>query len=71
MAEDQHDVESIETHIVKQDESSISPEQVHCLRELQEMYRKRIVSLKAAISRLPIEETIAREPHTEARTPTF
>jgi hypothetical protein len=42
--ESQHDIESIETYIAKQDEASISIEQVLLLRGLQDMYRQRIVS---------------------------
>ena len=34
----QHDIESIETYIAKQDEASISVEQVLLLRGLQDMY---------------------------------
>jgi hypothetical protein len=45
-----HDIESIETYIAKQDEASISIEQVRLLRGLQDMYRQRIVSHLAEIS---------------------
>ena len=38
----QHDIESIEIYIDKQDETSISTEQLSGLRGLQEMYRDRI-----------------------------
>jgi hypothetical protein len=48
--EAQHDIESIEIYITKQDEASISTEQVRLLRELQDMYRQRIVSRQAEIS---------------------
>jgi hypothetical protein len=50
IADAQHDIESIEMHIVKQDESSISAELVQGLRGLQEMYQKRIVKLDAEIA---------------------
>ena len=50
IADAQHDIESIEIHIVKQDESSISAELIQGLRGLQEMYRKRIVKLDADIA---------------------
>jgi hypothetical protein len=53
IADAQHDIESIETHLVKQNESSISPEQIQGLRGLQEMYRKRIVNLDADIASVP------------------
>jgi hypothetical protein len=54
--ESQHDIESIETYINKQDEASISTEQVRLLRELQDMYRQRIVSRQAEISECrPVE----------------
>jgi hypothetical protein len=46
----QHDIESIETYIAKQDEASLSIEQVRLLRGLQDMYRQRIVSHQAEIS---------------------
>jgi hypothetical protein len=49
----QHDIESIEMHLVKQNESSISAEQIQGLRGLQEMYRKRIVKLDAEITSVP------------------
>jgi hypothetical protein len=45
----QHDIESIGIYIDKQDEASISPEQVSCLRGLQEMYRERILGQQAEI----------------------
>jgi hypothetical protein len=48
--ESQHDIESIETYIAKQDEGSISTEQVRLLRGLQDMYRQRIASLQTEIS---------------------
>jgi hypothetical protein len=50
IADAQHDIESIEMHIVKQNESSISLDQFQGLRGLQEMYRKRIVKLHAEIA---------------------
>jgi hypothetical protein len=53
--ESQHDIESIETYITKQDEASISTEQVRLLRELQDMYRQRIVSRQAEISECKLE----------------
>jgi hypothetical protein len=53
IADAQHDIESIEIHIVKQNESSISAELVQSLRGLQEMYRKRIVKLHAEITSVP------------------
>ena len=53
IADAQHDIESIEIHIVKQNESSISAELVQGLRGLQEMYRKRIVKLDAEIASVP------------------
>jgi hypothetical protein len=53
IADAQHDIESIEMHLVKQNESSISPDQVQGLRGLQEMYRKRIVKLNAEIASVP------------------
>jgi hypothetical protein len=40
-------------HLVKQNESSISPELVQGLRGLQEMYGKRIVKLDAEIASIP------------------
>jgi hypothetical protein len=42
-----HDIESIETYIAKQDETST--EQVRLLRGLQDMYRQRIFSHQAEI----------------------
>jgi hypothetical protein len=56
IADAQHDIESIEMHIVKQDESSISAELVQGLRGLQEMYRRRIVKLDAEIASYRTEE---------------
>jgi len=56
IADAQHDIESIEMHLVKQDESSISMEQVRGLRGLQEMYQKRIVKLDAEIASYQTEE---------------
>jgi hypothetical protein len=53
IADANHDIESIEMHLVKQNESSISPEQIQGLRGLQEMYRKRIVKLDADIASVP------------------
>jgi hypothetical protein len=53
IADAKHDIESIEVHLVKQNESSISPDQVQGLRGLQEMYRKRIVKLDAEIASVP------------------
>jgi len=53
IADAQHDIESIEMHLVKQNESSISPDHVQGLRGLQEMYRKRIVKLDAEIASVP------------------
>jgi hypothetical protein len=53
IADAKHDIESIEMHLVKQNESSISPDQVQGLRGLQEMYRKRIVKLDAEIASVP------------------
>ena len=53
IADAQHDIESIEMHLVKQNESSISPEQFQGLRGLQEMYRKLIVKLDAEIASVP------------------
>lgn len=47
--ESQHDIESIGIYIDKQDETSISMEQMSCLRGLQEMYRERILSQQAEI----------------------
>jgi hypothetical protein len=38
IADAKHDIESIEMHIVKQNESSISPDQVQGLRELCKKY---------------------------------
>ena len=46
----QHDIEFIETHIAKQDEASLSIEQVRLLRGLQDMYRRKIVNHRAEIS---------------------
>jgi hypothetical protein len=46
----QHDIESIENYIAKQDEASLSIEQVRLLRGLQDMYRRKIVSQRAEIS---------------------
>jgi hypothetical protein len=53
IADAKHDIESIEMHLVKQNESSISPDQVQGLRGLQEMYLKRIVKLDAEIASVP------------------
>jgi hypothetical protein len=53
IADAKHDIESIEMHIVQQNESSITPELVQGLRGLQEMYRKRIVKLDAEIASVP------------------
>ena len=53
IADAKHDIESIEMHLVKQNESSISPGQVQGLRGLQEMYRKRIVKLDVEIASVP------------------
>ena len=53
IADAKHDIESIEMHLVKQNESSISPDQVQGLRGLQEMYRKRIAKLDAEIASVP------------------
>jgi hypothetical protein len=50
IADAKHDIESIEMHLVKQNESWISMDQVQGLRGLQEMYRKRIVKLDAEIA---------------------
>jgi hypothetical protein len=47
--ESQHDIESIGIYIDKQDEASISLEQISCLRGLQEMYRERILCQQAEI----------------------
>jgi hypothetical protein len=47
--ESQHDIESIGIYIDKQDEASISLEQMSCLRGLQEMYRERILGQQAEI----------------------
>jgi hypothetical protein len=47
--ESQHDIESIGIYIDKQDEASISTEQVSCLRGLQKMYRDKILCLRAEI----------------------
>jgi hypothetical protein len=66
VAEAQHDVESIEIHIARQDEASITPQQVECLRGLQEMYRNRIVGLEATISELSDEET-ATNAHVKSK----
>jgi uncharacterized small protein (DUF1192 family) len=56
IADAQHDIESIEMHLVKQDESSISAELVQGLRGLQEMYRRRIANLDAEIASYQTEE---------------
>jgi len=56
IADAQHDIESIEIHIVKQDESSTSAELVQGLRGLQEMYQKRIVKLDAEITSYQTEK---------------
>jgi hypothetical protein len=53
IADAQHDIDSIEMHIVKQNESSISPDQAQGLRGFQEMYRKRILKLDAEIATVP------------------
>jgi hypothetical protein len=47
--ESQHDIESIGIYLDKQDEASISLEQMSCLRGLQEMYRERILGQQAEI----------------------
>ena len=47
--ESQHDIESIGIYIDKQNETSISTEQMSCLRGLQEMYRDRIIGQQAEI----------------------
>jgi hypothetical protein len=67
IAEAQHDVESIEIHIAKQDKASITPQQVECLRGLQEMYRNRIVGLEATVSELSDEETATNEALVKLR----
>jgi hypothetical protein len=41
--ESRHDIESIQIYISKQNEASISTEQVRLLRELQRVYRRRMV----------------------------
>jgi hypothetical protein len=56
IADAQHDIDSIEMHIVKQDESSTSAELVLGLRGLQEMYQRRIVKLDAEIVSYQTEE---------------
>jgi hypothetical protein len=56
IADAKHDIESIEMHIVRQDESSIAPELVQGLRGLQEMYRNRVVKLDAEIASVPNPE---------------
>jgi hypothetical protein len=43
----QHDIESIETHIDKQDNSALAIELVRLLRQLQDMYQRRITSLES------------------------
>jgi hypothetical protein len=47
--ESQHDIESIVIYIDKQNEASISADQISCLRGLQEMYRDRILSQQPEI----------------------
>jgi hypothetical protein len=47
IADAQHDIDSIDIHIVSKNGSSISPEHIHGLRGLQAMYRKRIAKLNA------------------------
>jgi hypothetical protein len=42
----QHDIESIETHISKQDNSALSRELIRLLRQLQDMYQRRITTLE-------------------------
>jgi hypothetical protein len=58
--ESQHDIESIGIYIDKQDEASISTEQVSWLRGLQEMYRERILVQQSEIleSELRLESSI-------------
>ena len=58
IADAKHDIESIEMHIVKQDESSISAELIKGLRGLQKMYRRRIANLDAEIVSYKTEKTI-------------
>jgi hypothetical protein len=67
IAEAQHDVESIEIHIAKQDKASITSQQIECLRGLQEMYRNRIVGLEATVSELSDEETATNEALVKLR----
>jgi hypothetical protein len=47
--ESQHDIESIGIYLEKQDDASISTDQISCLRGLQQMYRDRILSQQAEI----------------------
>jgi hypothetical protein len=61
VAEDQHDIESIEIYLSKQDGASITSDQVYCLRGLQEMYRNRIVGLEVTIVQLSDEEAPAKK----------
>jgi hypothetical protein len=56
-----HDIESIETYIAKQDEASISIEQVRLLRGLQDMYRHRIVSNREEISECKLKLKVCAE----------
>jgi hypothetical protein len=50
IAEARHDIESIEIHIASKDGSSSSPEQIHRLRGLQEMYRESIAKMDAEVA---------------------
>jgi len=58
--ESQHDIESIGIYIDKQDETTISTEQVSCLRGLQVIYRERILGQQTEIleAQLRLESSI-------------
>jgi hypothetical protein len=49
-----HDIDSINIHVAKQGEPSISIEKIHFLRGLQDMHQNRIVNPQAEISRLEL-----------------
>jgi hypothetical protein len=71
IADAKHDIESIEMHLVKQNESSISADQVQGLRGLQKMYRKRIVKLDAEIATVPNQDRTTREACKDLCTPAW
>ena len=49
--EARHDIEAIESYIVRQRDGSLSADQIGCLRGLQDMYRQRIAGQPVQISK--------------------